>query len=272
MEKKMFKKAGKVIASTMFASLLIFSQTTVSEAAVVSKKVETNPQIKILNNNVQVSGNVDPIVIDGTTYLPVRALSGVLNKIVTWDGRTKSIYISDTVAPNDLKNEISNLERFIKTKDASIANLETSVKTKDAKIVELENAIKTKDAKIAELEAQLLAKSKSTVSLKELDKQLNKDYGDWNGMEFEITLKGDKDDIEVEIEIDLNKRSYYRDWYNLSSTKIERFINSIVDDIWEEYEDAEITGEVIDIDEDETLVTFSGNDGDLKRIRVYEEK
>lgn len=276
----MFGKVGKGIASTIVASFLIFSQTAVSEAAVVSKKVETNPQIKILNNEVQVSGNVAPIVIDGITYLPVRSLSGVLNKNVRWDGPTKSIYITDTVDPNGLKNEIYNLERLIKTKEAKIkelessgkskdtkiAELESSGKSKDAKITELENAIKAKDAKIAELEK----KSKSTVSLKDLQKQLNKDYEDWNDMTFDIALKGDKDDIDVEIEIDLGKGSYNEDWYELSDSAVKKFLNYIADDIWDEYEDAEITGEVIDIDEDETLVTFSGKDGDLKKIKIYE--
>lgn len=281
MKKKKFGKVGKGIASTIVASLLIFSQTAVSEAAVVSKKVETNPQIKILNNNVQVSGNVAPIVIDGTTYLPVRSLSSVLNKIVRWDGPTKSIYITDTVDPNELKNEISNLERFIKTKEAKIAELESSGKSKDAKIVELENSGKSKDAKIIELEnaikakdakiAELEKKKNSNISLKDLQKQLNKDYGDWNGMTFDIILKGDKDDIDVEIEIDLGKGSYYKNWYKLSNSSVEKFINYIADDIWDEYEDAEITGEVIDIDEDDTLVTFSGKDGNLKRIKIYEE-
>ena len=145
--------------------------------------------------------------------------------------------------------------------------MESSGKSKDAKITELENAIKAKDARIAELEK----KSNSSVSLKDLQKQLNKDYGDWNDMEFDITLKGDKDDIDVEIEIDLEKSSYYRDWYKLSNSTIEKFINYIADDIWDEYEDAEITGEVIDIDEDNTLVKFSGKDGDLKKITIYDE-
>lgn len=269
MEKNMFKKVGKGIASTVVASFLIFSQTSVSEAAVVSKKVETEPQIKILNNNVQLSG-LAPIIIDGTTYLPVRSLSKALDKIVNYDGPTKSIYITDTFNPNELKNEIFNLEKFVKAKDASISELEKSVKEKNSKITELENSVRTKDAKIAELEELLKTKAKSTVSLKDLQKQLDKDYGDWSDLEFDITLKGDEDEIDVEIEIDLGKGSYYREWNQLSATKIERFINSIADDIWDEYEDAEITGEVIDIDEDETLVVFSGEDGDLKRIRIYE--
>ena len=40
------------------------------------------------------NGNVvDPFVVDGTTYLPVRAVSEALGKTVTWDGATASVYI-----------------------------------------------------------------------------------------------------------------------------------------------------------------------------------
>lgn len=272
----MFNKVGKGIASTVFASLLIFSQTAVSEAAVVSKKVENNPQIKILNNNVQVSGNVGPIVIDGTTYLPVRSLAGVLNKIVRYDGPTKSIFITDTVDPNASKNEIYNLERYIKTqedkitdlgkqgkaKDTKITELENLGKTKDAKIVELENAIKAKDAKIAELE------KKSSTSLKDLEKQLNKDYGDWNDVEFDITLKGDEDDIDVEIEVDLSDSTNKKAWNSLTASEIRKLVNYIADDIWDEYDDADISGEVTD-DDGEELVSFSGKDGKLKTPVIH---
>lgn len=269
MGNKMFGKLGKGIGSTIVASILIFSQMTVSEAVVVSKMVETDPKIKILNNNVLVSGNVSPILIDGTTYLPVRSLSGVLNKNVFWDGPTKSIYISDNINPNEanLKNEISNLENFVRTKDARITELENAGKSKDAKITELENAIKSKDAKIAELEMQL--KAKSTISLKDLERQLNKNYRYLDNLEFYITLRGNKDYIDVEIEIDLGVVSYNRDWYNLQESKIERFLSNISNEIWYEYKDAEVTGEVINTRDAKTLVKFSGERGYLNKVRIY---
>ncbi|HEY9061903.1 MAG TPA: copper amine oxidase N-terminal domain-containing protein [Pseudobacteroides sp.] len=41
---------------------------------------------------------VTPFVVDGTTYLPVRAISDVLGKGVTWDGSTASVKITDKTA------------------------------------------------------------------------------------------------------------------------------------------------------------------------------
>ncbi len=43
-----------------------------------------------------VNGNiVEPFTIDGTTYLPVRALANALGEEVYWDGETKTVYIGN---------------------------------------------------------------------------------------------------------------------------------------------------------------------------------
>lgn len=41
---------------------------------------------------------VEPFIIDGTTYLPVRAVSEALGKTVSWNEMTSSIYINDIVS------------------------------------------------------------------------------------------------------------------------------------------------------------------------------
>ena len=38
---------------------------------------------------------VEPFVYNGTTYLPVRAVGEAINKQVTWDGNTKTVYIGE---------------------------------------------------------------------------------------------------------------------------------------------------------------------------------
>lgn len=55
--------------------------------------------IKLVIDGVEVvpkdaGGNiVEPFVVDGTTYLPVRAVGEALGKEVTWDGNTKTVYL-----------------------------------------------------------------------------------------------------------------------------------------------------------------------------------
>ncbi len=44
-----------------------------------------------------VNGNtVEPMIYNGTTYLPVRAVAGALGKAVYWDGENFTVYLGDT--------------------------------------------------------------------------------------------------------------------------------------------------------------------------------
>lgn len=50
----------------------------------------------VLKIPTDANGNrVEPMIYDGTTYLPVRAISNMLGEDVTWDGDTRSIYIGE---------------------------------------------------------------------------------------------------------------------------------------------------------------------------------
>ncbi len=74
--------------------------------------------VRIVVNNKEliptdVNGNrVDPILIDGTTYLPVRAVANAFGEPVYWDGETSTVYLGNgdgklpypTAKLADLKN------------------------------------------------------------------------------------------------------------------------------------------------------------------------
>lgn len=55
---------------------------------------------------------VEPILYDGTTYLPVRAISNMLGKEVTWDGETSSIYIGKVPSKGSVGVPAEKLEKF----------------------------------------------------------------------------------------------------------------------------------------------------------------
>lgn len=41
---------------------------------------------------------VEPFIVDGTTYLPIRAVSEALGKDVYWNGQTNTVYINENPA------------------------------------------------------------------------------------------------------------------------------------------------------------------------------
>ena len=59
------------------------------------------------------NGNtVEPFIIDGTTYLPVRAVSEALGKEVNWDGNTNTVYIGQMPEKEIFSVETNTLEQF----------------------------------------------------------------------------------------------------------------------------------------------------------------
>lgn len=74
--------------------------STVAFAQSIEKTVTAvYNNIKIMIDGTQITptdanGNVvEPFIIDGTTYLPVRAVATALNQDVNWDGNTNTVYI-----------------------------------------------------------------------------------------------------------------------------------------------------------------------------------
>ncbi len=85
----------------------------------------------VLKIPTDANGNrVEPMIYDGTTYLPVRAISNMLGEDVTWDGDTRSIYIGEKPntgaqsVPLDTLKIYSKHELFVQTgKNAQFESL-----------------------------------------------------------------------------------------------------------------------------------------------------
>lgn len=72
--------------------------------------------IKIFVNGAKIdpkdaNGNsVEPFIVNGTTYLPVRAIGEALGKEVSWDGATNSVYLADKKIPAETPQPVETPE------------------------------------------------------------------------------------------------------------------------------------------------------------------
>jgi len=95
-------KIRKTLALTLVISIALLSVCSLAYAAGVTKSIEvtyTNPSIFVdgyLIETKDVTGKkVEPFVYEGTTYLPVRAISEALGKTVDWDSAANRIDIGN---------------------------------------------------------------------------------------------------------------------------------------------------------------------------------
>lgn len=77
------------VLGVLTASLLIGG---VSYAANSVRIVVDNREIIPTDSD---GNRVDPVIIDGTTYLPVRAVANAFGKAVYWDGETSTVYLGE---------------------------------------------------------------------------------------------------------------------------------------------------------------------------------
>ena len=223
--KKNYKKLSVVVAVMIF----VISITSIGFAAPTPKNLKAYfNNIKIFRNGSQVSISTQPFIVDGTTYVPLRAISELLEKDVTWDQSTYTVGINDK--PGSSSTELYN----------QIYNYQLQISQLESKIKDLESKLDKKE-------------ESSSMTIKELQKQLNKDYGTYKKIDFDINLTEKKSSITVKIYFDDEK------FYDLDDKYIESFVEGIVDDITDEFEDMEISGYIEDDYTDEEVVTFSVN-------------
>lgn len=219
MRKTKFKIAAIVLAGVVM-SISVFS---VGYASQGTRMIQAWFGVNNVNYNSQdLTSDLDPMVIDGTTYVPLRKFANYLNKDIQWNPTTKTILVSDRVdaTVSDLKNQII-------VKDAQIASLQSDI-----------NKLKDKESNID--------------TLSDMEDKLNDDYGDYNSVSFDFTLSGDTDDITLKIEAD---DSDWNDEFSTSSKKLS-FLQKVCDDILDEFDDADIEGYVRDDSSSTKLYSF----------------
>ncbi len=98
MKNKRFQKLGWILSGALIASLM-FSLASPALAALTGKTIEVYSGVNIYIDDVKLTptdANGDPVdvfIYNGTTYLPVRAVSEALNQNVEWDGDTQSVFV-----------------------------------------------------------------------------------------------------------------------------------------------------------------------------------
>ena len=95
---------------SMVSGMLIGSMLTggITLAKTESETLEAwFSDIKIMINGTEIqpkdaNGNrVEPFIVNGTTYLPVRAIGEALQKEVRWDGTTNTVFLTDVTLPDN---------------------------------------------------------------------------------------------------------------------------------------------------------------------------
>ncbi|MCL2815637.1 MAG: stalk domain-containing protein [Oscillospiraceae bacterium] len=108
---------------TAFLTAAMLCVTVFASSGFQSAQIYYN-NIKIVIDGEEITpkdalGNtVDPFIMDGTTYLPVRAVSKALGMDVRWEESTYTVFLTSSVEPDDKPVEIEAVYRKISAAEA----------------------------------------------------------------------------------------------------------------------------------------------------------
>ena len=190
----------------------------------VMQAAESNA--RIVYNAKEVSLGLKPFSIEGSNYLSVRALAVLFDKNIDWNQKEQKIIISDK--PN-----------------AAMDSLKSELDTKNKSILELQDKLKKLETDIA---------SSKKLNIRELQEEINNEYGEYAGVTYKVILSGNEDENRVKIEVDLSKDKSA--WSRLTGTKREELVKEVCGVIVGEYNFAKIKGYIKDIAVSKKLMTF----------------
>ena len=84
-----------LILGIIIASTVVFAANTITWHGVLAEGISIVIDGQKINPKDGNGDKVEPIIYNGTTYLPVRAVATALGKAVYWDGPTYTVYLGD---------------------------------------------------------------------------------------------------------------------------------------------------------------------------------
>lgn len=218
----------KVLALLTTTMIVVGSLGLSAYGASVSKTLQAYyGTSKIIIDGKDVTNTIEPFIVDGTTYIPLRAVANAFNKKVEWNALTSTANITE---------DLTQVNQYY----------QAEILKRDVKIIELESKVKS-------LEKEL--ESKKEITLSDLQKQLNNDYDEYRDIKFDITLSGTTSKITVRVEANLYK--YDKAWGNLTEARKTTYLQDVVDDILKAYPNASVGGAIRDTDTKKDVLDFT---------------
>ena len=217
---------------------LALGLTTVLSAGVVDAANYTKTlkatfrDIKVTYNGV-VKDVPEPFAVDGTTYLPVRAISEVLNAGVNWDAATSTVKITQAPSQNNTA-EVDSLKQQLNTATYNLAVAEREVQKLKEQLAEQDNDDTTSSG--SDISDSAIEKTLGIIEEEYYDKHRI----DWS-FDLSKTSSG-----KLDLEISYDSRDDETRFNHLSSSSLEDFAEEICETIREYHDDVEITGVITD--------------------------
>ncbi len=182
-------------------------------------------------------GMGEPFIVtsEGRTYVPIRMAAEALGLNVEWVDWLNAVQITGSTSSSELE------------------------------------ALKAENTRL-KADLQAYKDKEKGMNLGDLEDDLFYDYGKLKDVKIkDIILDGDKDDVGVQIKVDLY--DYAAKWKKLTDSDIQYWLEDLVDDIqYELSKSAYVSGKITDIDSGDVLVKFSKDGSSKLKTTFYDDR
>lgn len=215
-----------------------------------TKKVQYGG-VNIYYNGMYQNAASQAIIIDGTTYLPVKALGNMLGLGIDWNQETKAVIINKASSNLSAQAEIA-------AKDYEIAALRKELETlkNGGVVVGTGSTSSTSNTSANNNFTSTKGTSISSSDLTATRRALENEYGDYFiGIDFDFSLSLSSSKIRVTISI--NDSSDYREFNRLSRSQVKNFVGDVCSYIRARHDDIPLSGSIEYRNSDQSLYSFT---------------
>lgn len=247
------KNGKKWLALSMSAALLA---TPIYGAGYSKNQIVQYGGTNLVYNDEDKTDAVQPIVIEGTTYLPIRAMSNLLGLNIGWSQASKTVTIDGVLSTS------SSLQAELQAKNYEITMLRRELETLRGQTVTppSNNTSSSNNSSSSSYDTTYgtdILGTEITATRRALEDEFS-DYFDDIEFDFSLSLSGSR----LKLLISIDGTSENREFRRLSSSKVKAFVEDVCEEIRDRHEDIAISGEIENDDTGKTLYTFSYSKGD----------
>lgn len=208
--------------------------------------------VNLYYNGMYQNAAAQMVVIDGTTYLPIKALGNMLGVSVNWNQNAQAVMI------NGASSALSN-QAEIQAKDYEIAALKRELETlkNQGVIVGTTSSSSNNSNNYTSTSGKDISSSEVSATRRAL-KDKYSDYFDNIDFDFSLSLSSGK----LKLTISVDNSSDYRAFNKLSRNQIRNFIENVCEYIRDRHDDIVISGVIEYSSTDKELYSFSYSKND----------
>ena len=220
----------------------VFSAGIVDAANYTTKLNATYKNIRVSYNGTIKSIDKEPFAIDGSTYVPVRAIGELVGANVTWDGPNNLIKITSTASntvPTDNSAQLTLLQQQLQTSNYNLALAQREVETLKAELATYKNNTSNPSSSTGTSTGTSITSEQLTAT----EDYLVDNYSEYfRNIEFDFDLRKSSSYLVLTISYDTRNENTAYD--ELSQTKIDTFIEKVCDEIANRHADIDIEGTI----------------------------